>query len=83
MMYIRQSSVWLCYLLNPTHYRILLAYLDFSHTLLSSYVKPYMGSMVAPECLKGFIGCTARPIGPLYLQYSPLRGLFTAPWNDL
>jgi len=34
----------------------------------------------APCCLKGFIGCTARPIGPLY---SPFRGLFTAPWNDL
>ena len=32
------------------------------------------------ECVKGFIGCTARPIGPLY---STLRGLFTAPWNDL
>jgi len=31
------------------------------------------------ECVKGFIGCTAWPIGPLY---SPLRGLFTAPWND-
>ena len=32
------------------------------------------------ECVKGFIGCTAWPIGPLY---STLRGLFTAPWNDL
>jgi len=39
------------------------------------HIKHIMGG-----CVKGFIGCTAWPIGPLY---STLRGLFTAPWNDL